>query len=129
MWETYHSSHHPFYALHEHRHRLKCLISHKSTHVSLYFLSSPCAWAYFSLSTIAKAIFGMTFPAKSSLSKHSTVAMKAIKPATLACTNGSFNDLAKAGTSTLRFVLGPSIGARRPRRMQVLVLIDGSVSV
>ena len=71
----------------------------------------------------------MTFPAKSSRSKISTVAMSAINPATLACTNGSRSDLAKAGTSTFFLVFVPKLGARRPIKMQVFVRMDGSVSV
>jgi hypothetical protein len=84
---------------------------------------------HFSRSTMAKAIFGITLPARSSRSKISTVAIIAIKPATRACTNGSFRLLAKAGTRTFFFVLGPSIGASRPRRIHVFVRMEGSVSV
>lgn len=71
----------------------------------------------------------MTFPARSSRSKISTVAIIAIRPATLACTKGSLRLLANAGTRTFFLVLGPSIGASRPRRIQVFVRIEGSVSV
>lgn len=75
------------------------------------------------------AIFGITLEASSGLSKQSTVAMNAINPATLACTKGSLRARENAGTRTLRLVLYPSVGPSRPRRMHVLVLIDGSVSV
>ena len=71
-------------------------------------------------------MFGTTFPAKSSLSKHSTVAMRAMSAATRAWTNGSFRLRAKAATKTFFFVFGPSFGARRPSRMHVFVRIDGS---
>jgi hypothetical protein len=37
--------------------------------------------------------------------------------------------LANAGTKTFFLVLGPSSGASRPKRIQVLVRIEGSVSV
>lgn len=87
------------------------------------------AVTHFSRSTIENAIFGITFPAKSSLSKISTVAINAIRPATLAWTNGSFKLRANAGTRTFFFVFGPRMGASRPRRIHVFVRMEGSVSV
>ena len=74
-------------------------------------------------------ILGTTFPAISSTSNTSTLAMNAINPATLACTNGSFSALENAGTRTLRLVLYPKDGARRPIRIQVLVRMDASGSI
>jgi hypothetical protein len=84
--------------------------------------------AYFSGSTSVNESAGMTFVANSSFSKHPIVAMKPMSPATLACTNGSLSALENAGTSTLRFVLYPREGPRRPTRMQEFVRIDASGS-
>lgn len=85
-------------------------------------------FTHFSLSINVKAMLGMTFDAMSSMSKHSSVAIKDMSPATRVCTNGSFSARANAGTSTFRFVLYPSEGPRRPIRMQVFVRMDASWS-
>lgn len=71
----------------------------------------------------------MTLVASSEISKQSIVAIKAIRPATLACTKESFRALENAGTSTLRLVLYPRVGPSRPIRIQVFVLIEASESV
>ena len=121
---TYHVLDHIGQARHEHIHCLESLITDQSTVSSNRILITHC-----SLSTMANAIFGITFPARSSLSKISTVAIIAINPATRAWTKGSFRLLANAGTRTFFFVFGPSIGASRPSRIQVFVRIEGSASV
>lgn len=74
-------------------------------------------------------MFGMTFDASSDISNRSTVAMNAIRPATRAWTKGSLRAREKAGTSTLRLVLYPRDGAKRPMRMHVFVRIEASESV
>ena len=85
--------------------------------------------AYFSRSIMQKDMQGMTFEAISSISKHSIVAINAIRPATLAWTKLSFRLRVKAGTKTFLLVLYPSEGAIRPSRMHVLVRMDASVSI
>ena len=74
-------------------------------------------------------MLGITLEARSGTSKQSIVAMKAIRPATLAWTNGSLSARENAGMRTFRLVLWPKDGARRPSRMQVFVRIEGSKSV
>jgi len=72
---------------------------------------------------------GITLEARSGTSKQSIAAIKAMRPATRAWTNGSFNARENAGTRTFCLVLCPNDGARRPRRMQVFVRIEGSTSI
>lgn len=84
---------------------------------------------HFSLSTSVKDIFGITFTAISSISKQSIVAMNAMSPATRAWTKVSLRARENAGTKTFRLVLYPKEGPKRPIRIHVLVLIEGSGSI
>lgn len=72
---------------------------------------------------------GITRPAKSSFSYTSTVAIKLIKPAIRACTNGSRKARANAGTSTFLAVVGCRCLLNLPRRIHVFVRMPASVSV
>ena len=128
MFETHHVLYHTRQAADKHVHRLERLVPYEPGR-SVKISCRQDSYAHFSLSTRAKAMLGMTFPARSSRSNTSTVAIRAINPATLAWTNGSFRLRANAGTKTFFLVLGPSIGASLPSRIHVLVLIDGSESV
>src|ERR1700733_8208515 len=118
--------------LYEQLHRFERLVAHQPNihrKSSVTHHSTNCRKTHFSLSIILPEILGITFVANSSTSNTSTLAMNAINPATLACTNGSFNALEKAGTRTLRLVLYPKDGPRRPIRIQALVRIEASGSI
>lgn len=84
--------------------------------------------SYFSLSTTANDMEGITLLAKSSSSKHPIVAISAVNPATRAWTNWSLMAREKAGMSTFFCTELARVGARRPISIQVLVRIDASVS-
>lgn len=83
---------------------------------------------YFSLSTNAPATSPTAFPASSSTSNEFAHAIQAIRAATRAGGKLSFRAFAHAAPRTLRRVLCPSDGPRRPIRMIELVRMEASVS-
>jgi hypothetical protein len=83
---------------------------------------------YFSLSTNAPATSPTTFPASSSTSNEFAHAIQAIRAATRAGGKLSFKAFAQAAPRTLRRVLCPSVGPRRPIRIMELVRMEASVS-
>ena len=83
---------------------------------------------YFSLSTNAPATSPTTFPASSSTSNKLAHAIHVMRAATRAGGKLSFKALAHAAPRTLRRVLYPSVGPRRPMRIIEFVRMGASES-
>lgn len=129
---THHRSGVFFQLLHEECDRLESLITDQSNRRSRSVITNAVLImanvTNFSESTSVNDMLGIALEASSSVSKQSIVAIKPISPATRAWTNGSFSAFVKAGTSTLRLVLYPSVGPSLPTRIHAFVLMEASGS-
>jgi hypothetical protein len=114
--------------LDEHRHSPKCLVPYSSACSQKGIKLGVIEGMYFSLSTNAPATSPTIFPASSSTSNEFAHAIQAMRAATRAGGKSSFRALAQAAPRTLRRVLGPSVGPRRPMRMIELVRMGASRS-
>src|SRR6266478_521584 len=113
--------------LDEHRHSPKCLVPYSST-LDQKESNGEIEEINFSLSTNAPATSPTTFPASSSTSNKLAHAMHVMRAATRAGGKLSFKALAHAAPRTLRRVLYPSVGQRRPMRIIELVRKEASAS-
>src|SRR5216684_7446772 len=102
--------------LDEHGHSPKSLVPYSSTS-NQKESSREIEEFHFSLSTNAPATSPTTFPASSSTSNKLAHAMHVMRPATRAGGKLSFKALAHAAPRTLRRVLYPIVGPRRPMRI------------
>jgi hypothetical protein len=126
-WRTNHLGSVLLEYLDEHRHSSKCLVPYSST-VDQKESNREVKGTHFSLSTNAPATSPTTFPASSSTSNKLAHAMHVIRAATRAGGKLSFKALAHAAPRTLRRVLYPIVGPRRPMRIIELVRMEASAS-